>query len=188
MNNNTSREYLIENFGSYELPEDPTIRPGFIVYANFGDPQPYARCFEGYCLATNSQAVEEIEAGTFYLGWVGVFNERHQGVGTALMTKALEEASARGFRVARMEVENLQVISVVRKIGQTGLITHTQYALSEMKAEKLVGILPTAQFDHHPCLLTETEAADYFKLFPQAENGMIMGSSMHEVECVLKLR
>ena len=187
-NNNSAGDYSIENFGSYELDEDRTIRNGFIVYANFGTPQPYARCFEGYCLATDAQGIEQIETDTFYLAWVGVFNERRRGVGTTLIARALEEASARGFHTARMEVENPQVISVVRKIGQTGLITNVQYALTGMENEKLINVLPTAQFYRHPNLLTDVEAAKYLESFPHAENGLIMGSSLNEVECVLKFR
>ncbi|MFA5004439.1 MAG: GNAT family N-acetyltransferase [Candidatus Saccharimonadales bacterium] len=180
-------DYLVEDFASYELDEEPTIRAGFFVCANFGEPSPYARCLEGYRVATDANGTEDIEADTFYISWVNVFNERNKGVGTALITRALEEAKKRGFRVARMEVENPKVLTVFRKIGQTGLITNVRYALSPLKDGKLVDVLPTRQFNNHPHLMSSDETADYLNSFQQVNNGMVVGSASHEVECVLEL-
>ena len=79
------------------------------------------------------------------------------------------------------------MLSVFRKIGQTGLVANVRYAISPHKRRKLVGVMPTHLFDRHVHLMTEAETAAHFGSFELAENSMVLASSDHEVERVVDL-
>jgi GNAT superfamily N-acetyltransferase len=180
--------YVIEDFAGFTIKEEPTARAGFSVRANFGDPAPEARGFEGYCVERHANGTEQVEIDVFNLSWVDVHNERGKGIGTALITQALAEAKKRKFHIVRMELENYKAAKIIQKLGQIGVVTNVRFALSRLEDRKLIDVIPTHKFSEHPVLITADEAIGYLNFLAQDKYDGLVCVSPLEVECVFELK